>query len=75
MNFIKDLILSMLEHDQSSYDIAGYLGVSVSMVSSYKLHNYNPSITVAKTVYTKSNIVLHPFSEESLKYEIAKDKK
>lgn len=68
---IETLVNSMAE-ENSSYEIADFLGVSVSMVSSYKLHSYNPSLTVAKTVYEKSGIVLHPFAELSLKKELEK---
>ena len=70
MMFIKDLIEGMIEEGKNSYEVAEFLQVSVSMVSSYKLHKYNPSLTVAKTVYSKTEIVLHPFAEQSLKFEI-----
>ena len=69
---IKELIDNLIEQGSNSYDVAEFLGVSVSMVSSYKLHSYNPSLTVAKTVYSKAKIALHPFAEESLKFELDK---
>jgi len=41
------------------------------MVGQYRLQRgYMPSIHVAKKVYKLEGVVLHPFSLESLKYEI-----
>ena len=70
---IQQLIEEFVEDQKSSLEIAAFLGVSVSMVSAYKGHSYNPSLEVAKTVYAKSGIQLHPFAEESLIHEIDKD--
>ena len=53
-------------------DLALKLQVSISMISLYK-KSYNPSLDVAKRVYIADGITLHPFAEESLKYEINKD--
>lgn len=75
MKTIQELVKELVDSGETSNEIASYLSISVSMVSAYKKQSYNPSITVAKTVYTKSQIVLHPFSEESLQLEIAKDKR
>jgi len=75
MIFIKDYITSLADDGKQGQEIADLLGVSISMVSSYKLHNYNPSITVAKHIYTHQGLVLHPFSEDSLQLEIEKDNK
>lgn len=69
--FIKDYLLQKLE-EKTSVDLANELRVSVSMLSSYKLQGYKPSITVAKRVYELDRIALHPFSAESLEYELAK---
>jgi len=74
MQFIQTYIETLTNKGLIGRDIAKKLDVSVSMVSSYKLHNYNPSLIVAKKVYKEENIVLHPYSEESLKYEISKDR-
>lgn len=73
LNFVKDYVRGLIEQGESGADIASKLKVSVSMVSSYKLHSYNPSITVAKIVYATDGIVLHPFSKESLEWEISND--
>ena len=75
MQLIKDYVNSLVDEGIEGGEIAQKLGVSVSMVSSYKLHSYNPSLQVAKHVYETEGIVFHPFSEDSLKYEIEKDKK
>jgi len=72
VRFIKEY-LEEKEQKLTNYDIANQLGVSVAMISSYKRKGFNPSLTVAKKVYQLDNIVLHPFSEDSLKIEIEKD--
>ena len=69
MRFIKEYILEQLTI-YDSIELAKRLKVSVAMLSSYKTQNYKPSITVAKTVYQLDGVVLHPFSEDSLKFEI-----
>lgn len=74
MKFIAEYISTLAEDGMHGADIAKKLGVSNSMVSSYKAGSFNPSITVAKKVYMDEGIIFHPFSEESLKYEIEKDK-
>lgn len=72
--FIHEYVKERLDKGELGYQIADALGVSVSMVSSYKKGDYNPSLTVAKTVYRNEGIVFHPFSEDGLKYEISKDR-
>jgi ribosome-binding protein aMBF1 (putative translation factor) len=69
LRFIKEYILEQLTI-YDSIELAKRLKVSVAMLSSYKTQNYKPSITVAKTVYQLDGVVLHPFSEDSLKFEI-----
>ena len=64
-----------MEEGLTGYEIAKKLGVTSAMVSTYKNNNYMPSITVAKKVYAEEGITLHPFSEESLKYELNKEKR
>lgn len=58
---------------ETSKELAENLGISISMLSAYK-KSYNPSLSVALAVYNKEGLVLHPFSEESLKYEQGKIK-
>lgn len=65
---IQDYVNESLNHI-TSQALQAKLGISASMVSAYK-KSYNPSLAVAITVYKLDKIVLHPFSEESLKYEI-----
>ncbi len=72
---IKDYITSLNLKGLQGNDIAEILGVSVSMVSAYKGGSYNPSLAVAKRMYKKETIVFHPYSEEALKKEIAKDRR
>jgi len=69
LRFIKEYILEQLTI-YDSIELAKRLKVSVAMLSSYKTQNFKPSITVAKTVYQLDGVVLHPFSEDSLKFEI-----
>ena len=76
LNFIKDYVDKRIDEDgEKGSEVAESIGISTSMVSSYKNHKYNPSLSVAKKVYLRDNIVLHPFSEESLKFEIDGDNK
>jgi len=67
---IQDYISSQLE-EITSIELKAKLGVSLSMLSSYK-KSYNPSLEVAKRVYEIDKVVLHPYAEESLKYELEK---
>ena len=71
LRFIKEYIEEKLLNIDTR-DLSKELGVSVAMISNYKHQGYNPSLPVAKKVYTTDNVVLHPFSEESLKFEIEK---
>jgi ribosome-binding protein aMBF1 (putative translation factor) len=73
LRFIQDYVLAKADEGLSGADIAKQLKVSISMVSSYKLHDYKPSLGVAKNVYRNEGIVLHPFSKESLEKEIRDD--
>lgn len=68
---VQEYVLKQLETIEST-QLARELGISVSMLSSYK-KSYNPSLEVAKKVFKRDGIVLHPFAEESIKYEIKKD--
>ena len=72
---IKQFVDLLQEQKMTNYDIAATLGTSVAMVSNYRNHKYNPSIDVAKRVYKYAQVTLHPFNEESLKYEIERDDK
>lgn len=67
---IKEHIEELIAMGKKSCDIAVELGISTPMISQYKNHKWNASLDVAKKVYVDTGKVLHPFSEESLKYEI-----
>lgn len=71
---IREYIAALISKGLQGTDIAEILGVSVSMVSAYKGGSYNSSLAVAKRLYKRENLVFHPYSEEALKKEIAKDK-
>lgn len=58
-----------------SYEVADLLGISKSMVSNYKAKRFFPSIEVAIRVYKLESLALHPFAEESLQYEIEREKR
>jgi len=68
MIFIKEYVVSQLE-EITSIELAEKLCVSVSMISAYK-KSYNPSLAVALRAYDVDKVILHPFAEESLKYEL-----
>jgi len=74
MVFVKDYVEELFSSGKSGNEIANDMSISVSMVSSYRRQHYNPSLTVAKTVYEQTKVVLHPFSEESLQFELSKRK-
>ena len=71
MVFIDAYIQSRVDAGEKTKDIANDLNLTSAMVGQYRLkRGYNPSLTVAKLVYEKYAIALHPFSAESLQYEI-----
>ena len=67
---IQSLIQEWSDEGLKQHEIGERLGVSTSMVSSYKHQKWTASLTVAVHVYGTLNIVLHPFSEEGLAYEL-----
>lgn len=72
MVLVQSYIESLESEGLNGREIAEKLGVSTSMISTYKHNDYNPSISVAKKVYKDVKITLHPFSTESLEHEINK---
>ena len=70
---IKDYVEELTTNGMKSSEIAKFLSVSTPMVSSYRNHKWNASLEVAKKVYVETGRVLHPFSEESLKFEIGEN--
>jgi len=74
--FIKDYINNKHDDEYVEFkDLAAHLGISVQMISAYRLQGYNPSLAVAIRVYLLDKIVLHPFAESSLQKEIKKGKR
>ena len=74
MKFVKDYVEEKLTN-YTTTDVADMLGISISMITAYKRYDYNASLDVAKRVYELDGVVLHPFSEASIKFELSKDKK
>ena len=66
---IQSLIKELSDSGLKQHEIGERLNVSTSMVSSYKHQGWTASLTVAIYVYDNMQVVLHPFSEEGLKYE------
>ena len=56
----------------SNQEVADILGVQPSMSSKYMQNYRTPSLEVAKNIYRKDLTVIHPYSKDSLEYEIAK---
>jgi len=74
MVLIEDYLNEKVDDGMKTKDIADELGITPAMVGQYRLkRGYKPSLTVAKRIYTLDGVVLHPFSEESLQFEIEKD--
>jgi len=73
MVLVQAYIQSLEDEGLNGREIAEKLGVSTSMISTYKHNDYNPSISVAKKVFKDENITLHPFATESLELELNKD--
>ena len=73
---IQDYINKRIDSGDKPSEIAEELQISQSMVTVYKRDfSYNASLGVAKRVFEVDGVVLHPFSKESLQYEINKGKK
>lgn len=73
INHIQDYINKRIDNGDKPVDIADELHISQSMVTVYKRdYSYKASLDVAKRVFELEGIALHPFSSESLQYEIDK---
>lgn len=70
---VQDYIKQLEEEGLKTIDIAIRLGVSQPMVSSYRTEGFNCNLKTAKFVYRDYGVVLHPFAEESLRYELDKE--
>jgi len=72
MLLMKEHVADLKEKFEKQQDIANHLGVGTSMVTAYK-NGSNPSIEIAMIALKVDGVVLHPFSKESLEYEIGKN--
>lgn len=70
MTTITTYIKNLKEEGLNTTEIAQRLGVSQPMVSSYVKEGFNCKLSTAINIYRDYNIILHPFAEESLKYEL-----
>jgi len=72
MVHIHKYIAEVLERDcLKSKDLAKELNITPAMLGQYKLNRgYNPSLNVAKLVYKRDGVVLHPYSKGSIIWEI-----
>lgn len=67
---VQDYIKELEAEGLKTTEIAIRLGVSQPMVSSYRTEGFNCNLKTAKFVYRDYGVVLHPFAEESLKFEL-----
>jgi len=75
ITLIEDYLQELHDEGKPTKDLAKMLELTPAMISQYRLkRGYKPSITVAKRVYKITGLALHPFSEESLKYELEMEK-
>ena len=72
---IKDFITEKREAGQDLTNLSQDLGVSISSIHYYAKGENKPSLVTAVAIYRKYKIAIHPFSEESLQWEIDNDKR
>lgn len=72
---IQDYIAQLEDEKLKGTEIAVRLGVSQPMVSIYKCEGGNVNLKNAMHIYANYGICLHPYSEESLIYELNKNNK
>lgn len=72
---IQEYIVDKKSAGMDLLDIAKHIGISKPMVSQYANHDYKASWEVALHVYKLDGVALHPFSGESLQYELDKRNK
>lgn len=75
LTHIKDFIAQKREAGQDLTDLSQDLGVSISSIHYYAKGENKPSLVTAVAIYRKYEIAIHPFSEESLQWEIDNDKR
>ena len=75
LTHIKDFIAQKREAGQDLTDLSQDLGVSISSIHYYAKGENKPSLVTAVAIYRKYKIAIHPFSVESLQWEIDNDKR
>lgn len=70
--FIKDWIVENIQ-DKTYEELYRAVGITAPMISNYRKGYFNPSLKTALMVYKYDGTVLHPFNEDSLKYELIKE--
>ena len=71
MIHIHSYIQNKVDAGIATKDIAEELNITPAMVGQYRLkRGYKPSINVALKAYKNDGVVLHPYSKESLDWEI-----
>ena len=75
LTHIKDFIAQKREAGQDLTDLSQDLGVSISSIHYYAKWDNKPSLVTAGAIYRKYKIAKHPFTGESLQWEIDNDKR
>lgn len=70
---IKSYCKGLKAQGLTQVEIAKVLEVSQSMVSDYLNKDFNCKLETAILIYKLEGVVIHPFSEESLNYEINRE--
>lgn len=70
---IQSYIDDLEKQGLNGVEISKHLGVSASMISTYKANRFNISLKQAKYLYQTYGVVIHPYSEASLKAELKLD--
>ena len=63
---IRTLLLKQKELGKSSAQIAEDLNITTAMISTYKRHNYMPSLITARSIYKVYSEVVFPYSFEAV---------
>lgn len=66
---IQGLIKLRTKEGETPAYIAGVLGITPAMVSTYKRHNYMPSLPTARKIYKVYNCIIFPYSIEAVSSE------
>lgn len=67
----RQFINARIEAGEETTKISRRLGISRSMLTNYRSMNFNASLPVAICAFKSYGVVLHPFSKESIEFEIS----